>query len=214
MEALFAGIGVRTYFVVLLFAGLTAYLIYRKIHRKNLINFYSVVMCVILVLNGYNEIKLLYVQSIATEIVSEVSGNSKAHLKCQRLSSALFDASTTRKGEVMYAAPNTAVLKYEPCKDLGKFLLGNKVNPKDEEILSFAILLHESVHTSGEFEEAMTECLTHSIFVEEAVKAGVEESTANSMLLIYLDKYHKNQSNKYQYSEGLCREHPLITDVQ
>lgn len=212
MESLTEWVGVRTFFIVILAAGLTAYLIYRSVKNKKLTTFYSVAMALILILNTYSEYRLFETQIIGSKISAEISDNKKSHLKCQRFSEAFFDAQTFTKGFVSYAKPNTALMKYQLCKDLQSFFSSNKSQPTEQQTLALAILIHEAVHTGGEFSEAITECVTHKLYIPTAVKLGTPPLVAEQMLSTYQQVYHANQAQKYQYSEGDCDEHYLLPE--
>lgn len=209
----------RIIVIVLLIIGLVYYLGWEPLKRYanygyayRFNTFMVPLLAIILIPTGVMEVQWQIVQAKGSAIVREVSGNDKGHLKCQRLSTAFIDKYPLYAGYVEHDKPNTAVVKYRECKDLMDYF-SNPEKDSIEHTMAFNVLLHEAVHVSGEFDEAVAECRAHQHHVSEAVKMGTDAMVAVKNLKTYISEYYPHLQSKYVSDTG-CNgyHHYLFSD--
>lgn len=115
---------------------------------------------VLLAVVGGSETRWQYLQFSASSALQEVTGNPNATLQCQRLSESWIDLdSGSIGGKVNGRDVNTAHLKYGQCVELFSWMQSlYKDEPSPKQITAVHVLTHEGIHTTGEFNEAVTEC--------------------------------------------------------
>lgn len=148
------------------------------------------------------EVRWQSYESTATMIVKDVSKNPKGQAQCQRFSEAFLDAGVATKGEVFYAEPNTAKLKYQTCQDFIAWLNSDKEHPTLEQILAVEVVVHEAEHVSGDFNEASAECKAMKALPDIALKLGATEPQAQLLAKLYREQVHPMLADKYQ--NGTC----------
>ena len=119
-----------------------------------------VALSVLLVVIGGSEARWQFLQYSASSALKEVTGNPNARLQCQRLSESWIDMdSGSIEGKVNSNDVNTANLKYRQCNDLFMWMQSwDKSSPSQAQMMAIHVLTHEGVHTTGQFNEAITEC--------------------------------------------------------
>lgn len=206
----------RIIVIVLLCIALAYYTIWEPL--KNYANYgrpYNVnylmvpLLAVMLIPTGVSEIQWQMMQHKGSSIVQEVSGNKDGHLKCQRLSMSLFDRYPLYAGYVEHDKPNTAVVKYRECQDLKKYFK-HPDNPTIYETISFNVLIHESIHVSGEFNESIAECRAHQNHTAQAIKLGTPEKLALTNLANYITNYYPHLQKQYVSETGCEGLHPTL----
>lgn len=185
-------------FVVL--TGAFSYVAYVYVKHRRVAIWVPLILLLSVAAPIVNEWETWQTEQLGSQVVTDVSEKKAGYLKCQRFFGAFFDARTSIRGSVSLDQPNEAFLKRSSCADLRSWLKSDKTNPSIEETTAVAILIHESVHVSGEFDESVTECLTQKQFIETVMKFKVPESVARSMLVRYVDEVYVNMPKKYQHS--------------
>lgn len=153
---------------------------------KNLI----IVLSVLLALVGGSEVRWQYLQANASSALQRVTGNPEAVLRCQRLSESWIDMdSGSIGGKVNGRDVNTAHLKYGQCSQLFSWMQAlDKSAPSPDQVIAVHVLTHEGVHTTGEFNEAVTECtaIQRDSMMTQAL--GADQKTG----LLLQENYFKN----------------------
>lgn len=195
-------IGVRPFFIFALFL-LLAWVIFWPLIKSN--QKPSVFWVAVVILSmagvGFGEFKWVSVQNEATSLTKQVSGNPEGHVVCQRFTTAFMDAQVSTLGFVAYSEGNKSNVKYAQCKKWGEFLEANKKQLTDEHLLAVGVVIHEAYHVGGEFNEAVTQCLTMKKMPEVLKQYGVSDDYAT----IYADKYREmSQRMPPEYLNGTC----------
>jgi hypothetical protein len=91
---------------------------------------------------------------------SDLAGR-RVRVHCQTFGEEFVDAGA-EIGYVRWRADgrpeSRTVLKYEPCRDLARYLRSGKRAPTFEQVVAVHLLTHESMHLAGEHNEAVAEC--------------------------------------------------------
>lgn len=183
---------------------------YTRYGRKYSVNYLMVpLLAVMITPTTVAEIQWQHLQHKGSAIVKEVSGNKEGKLVCQRLSMSLFDKYPLYAGYVEYDKPNNAIVKYRECKDLAQYFK-HPQNPTIHETMSLNVLIHESIHVSGEFNETIAECRAHQNHITQAVKIGTPEKVALTNLTNYITKYYPRLQKKYVSDTGCEGLHHVI----
>lgn len=121
---------------------------------------FVIAFSILLAIVGGSEARWQYLQFSASSALKEVTGNPDATLQCQRLSESWIDLdSGSIGGKVNGRDVNTAHLKHGQCTELFSWMQSfSKEQPSPAQITAVHVLTHEGVHTTGEFNEAVTEC--------------------------------------------------------
>lgn len=146
---------------------------------------------------GWGEYSWQNNQSIGSEVVVMVSDNPEGELKCQRFTEALLDASVATKGFVYFSESNVATIKYNTCQDLFGWFNGNRQAASLLETQALGVLIHEAVHVSGEFNEAITECLSMKQMEDVLEYLGTSSTNAKVIAEQYRTKIHVNLRSEY-----------------
>jgi hypothetical protein len=137
-----------------------------------------VALSVLLAVVGGSEARWQYLQFSASSALKEVTGNPDATLQCQRLSESWIDLdSASIGGKVNGRDVNTAHLKYDQCAELFSWMQSlHKAEPSPAQITAVHVLTHEGIHTTGEFNEAVTECtaIQRDTMMTEALGGSTE----------------------------------------
>ena len=162
----------------------------------------SRILCGLLVLAlgicGVFEWRWQSAEAVGTAVVKSISGVEDGTLHCQRFSEGFFDPSVAKKGEVLYKNNTVAVIKYNTCQDLFEWIRSDKLTASKEQILSLGVLVHESIHVGGEYNEAMTECLTMQKLAAVAEELGASPEEAARIAKVYREEIHTLTPAKYQ----------------
>lgn len=161
-----------------------------------------VVLSVLLALIGGSEARWQYFQFSASSALKEITGNHDATLQCQRLSESWIDLdSGSIGGKVSSRDINTAHLKYGQCSDLFMWMQSlDKSKPSQEQMIAVHVLTHEGVHTTGEFNEAVTDCtaIQRDGLMTQAL--GGSEETGLTSQKRYLETVYPRMSPAYVLS--------------
>lgn len=104
-------------------------------------------------------------------------------------------------GKVNSSSVNTARLKYGQCADLFTWMQSlDKSSPSENETIAVHVLTHEGVHTTGEFNEAITECTAIQRDAKMAVALGASEQTGLSLQQSYFKNVYPRMSPAYTLS--------------
>lgn len=191
--------GMQFYFCCAIAALLLYLAIWRPVFLKKKFPAISFGLCLLVLgIFSWQEFKWQRMEWQGTQAVKEVSLNKDGHLKCQRLSEALFDVNTTRAGSVSSDHPNMAVVNYEQCIDLMGWLNSDKKSVESKQVQALHVLTHEAVHVSGEYNEAVTECTAinrDSITVKEL---GGEPDVAAQVATDYYKEFFPRMPSRYK----------------
>lgn len=161
-----------------------------------------------------NETLWQYSKHKGEHILQTISQNPQGELYCQRYGGAFIDP-TMYLGYVSSEEPNRAVIKYMYCNILETWLLkpeGHRGELTEKETLSLMVLLHESIHVGGNYNEASTECYAQAYYVEYLTTIEHLNPTfvANS-LEKYNTNFHSKQSSEYQMDCSTLQIPPLFS---
>ena len=161
-----------------------------------------VLFSILLVLIGGSEARWQYLQHEASVALKEVTGNPDATLKCQRISASWIDMDSGSIGGKVYGdSVNTAHMKYSECADLFWWMQSlDKSAPSQKQVWAVHVLTHEGIHTTGEFNEAVTECTAIQRDAKMAVALGTNEETGLSLQRNYFENFYPRMSSAYTLS--------------
>lgn len=151
---------------------------------------------------GWGEYQWRTHQDTGTSIVKMVSGNKEGVLRCQTLSEAFFDPSVSTKGFVSSAEEHVARVKYDTCEDLFSWFASDKKTASLKQIQALGVLTHESVHVSGEYNEAVTECINMRELAKVAETLGASKELSLKISATYREEIHVRTPSQYQ--NGVC----------
>lgn len=159
-----------------------------------------VFLSVLLVLVGGSEARWQYLHWSASSALKEVTGNPNATLQCQRLSELWIDMdSGSIGGKVSGARVNIATMKYGQCAELFSWMQSwDKSNPSMEQVVAVHVLTHEGIHTTGEFNEAVTECTAIQRDSMMVTKLGADKDTGLLLQKMYFENMYPKMSSAYQ----------------
>jgi hypothetical protein len=154
----------------------------------------------LLVVVGGSEVRWQYFQWTASEALKEVTANPDARLGCQRLSASWIDMdSGSIGGKVNSATVNTAHMKYGQCAELFSWMQSwDKSNPSRDQVIAVHVLTHEGIHTTGEFNEAVTECTAVQRDAMMATSLGADVETGLTLQKKYFETVYPQMSSAYQ----------------
>jgi hypothetical protein len=190
---------VRLYFCIALLALLLYLMLWRPFvkHQK-----FPLISCLLVIgmlgIFGVPEIQWLSSEHQASLAVAAISGNPKGKLVCQRFSEAFFDPNVSIAGYVDWDQPDVAVLKWAQCEQLFKWMNSDKKNPTAEEMSAVHVLTHESVHVSGNRDEASTECTAVSKDSAMAQFLGASRAQGNHIATFYFENIWPHMPADYQ----------------
>ena len=162
----------------------------------------TVFLSILLVIVGGSEVRWQYLQGTASAALKEVTGNPESQLRCQRLSESWIDMdSGSIGGKVNSRNVNIAHLKYGQCAELFLWMQSlDKSNPSQQQTAAVHILTHEGIHTTGEFNEAVTECTAIQRDNAMAVALGADEQSGLTLQKKYLLTIYPNMPSAYRLS--------------
>jgi hypothetical protein len=181
--------GVRTV-VVLLLAGVCAWLLVRGLIRHAVPWWALAVLIVPLLVLGYGERQWLSAEQEFSSVARRIAPDA-AGVHCQRRSETFFDAGAG-VGRVWFGPDGTperaALLSYETCQRLAAWWRSDPVDrgsaPLDE-IVALHTLTHESIHLTGERSEALTECRAMQLDEQVALTLGASPAAARQVAVRY-----------------------------
>ena len=151
---------------------------------------------------GWGEYQWQTNQTIGSDVVKMVSGNTEGILRCQTLSGAFFDPAVSTKGFVSSAEENVARVKYDTCQDLFSWMKSDKQAASLKQIQAIGVLTHEAVHVSGEYNEAVTECISMSKLEKVAEELRANKKLSAEISATYREEIHVRTPPQYQ--NGVC----------
>ena len=160
------------------------------------------------ILTGFFEARFLMKQQAATDLTRAVSGEPEAWAECQRWTPALFSDALTA-GYHFPAQGKKAVLQYIYCNEWGNFYYSDPNTIQNiQPLWAVGTVIHEAVHVTGEFNEAVTQCLTAKAFPNILRRLGVSEDKVQ----IYVAQYAQASTHMpTEYLYGKCDDHALLT---
>ena len=188
------------------------YLTVWKLWKRDEINLVSVVLiAAILVPTTVMEFRWNTLQSVGSNVVAHVSGKPSGYLKCQRFSESFFDGSA-RLGHVKTDKPDEAFLTEQTCQNLFSWMMSAKDEPTLKQVIAVQVLLHESLHVSGDYVESSAECHAMQEYADVAVQLGASAEEARSMVDKYYSEVYTKMGEKYVSVEcvngGLFDDNP------
>ena len=140
-------------------------------------------------------------------MVRELSGKPAAHAACQRFTPDLLDLSNNA-GSVEWDSPDVALLRRGTCNDLFSWLASRKVDPTLDQVTAVHIVVHESIHVSGEYGEAVTECTAIQNDARAAELLGATPAQAQALARAYYEQVYPQMHPDYR-SPGCVEDGPL-----
>jgi len=141
----------------------------------------------------HNEV--LYAQAI-----EPITGPGKV-VHCQRLI-ATWAFAGAESAHVAYNANGTpgneAWLTYNTCRDLGRWMSSDKIEPTLAEVTAVHILTHEAEHLAGIRSEANAECAAMNSDQMVAERLGATPGQARQLQLTYAFRVYPHLSNDYK----------------
>lgn len=156
---------------------------------------------------SYMEYQWQQSENTGSQTVASISANADGTLHCQRLSETLFDA-TQNIGHVSLAEPDKAVMKYKPCQELFAYIHSDKSNPTADQVEAVHVLTHESVHVSGNYNEAETECTAVQMNAKTVEQLGGTREQGVQLAKTYYTQMYPNMRQNYKSPE--CFENGLL----
>lgn len=156
------------------------------------------ILGIFIVILGIGEARWLTLENMGSETVRAVSSNPEGYLNCQRLSQGIGDASVTLKGYVKGAQPNEANLKYSVCQELFSWLQSDRKTITDDQLLAVHVLVHESFHVAGDYNETSTECKTEVALPGVLKEMGAPEHIVASVPAFYEEKVRPYLGSEYK----------------
>ena len=136
----------------------------------------------------------------ANSVAVMIAGKQAGVLHCQRLSETMFFVGA-ESGHIV-TAPNgklVGMLTYEICRDFKSWLASNKTKVNTSIATTLHVIVHESVHLTGEFDEAKTECKAMELDAKMAEALGASSEVSEALAKIYHDKVYPNLSDQYNH---------------
>ena len=186
------------FYLLIALALLIAYVGYRKLMEPEKWTGTLVVLSLIFLPNAYMEYQWQATEHKANEIAIMVAGKDAGVLHCQRLSETmLFVGSET--GHVM-TKPNgklVGMLTYQLCHDFKGWLASDKSKVDSSIATTIHVIVHESVHLTGEFNEAKTECTAMKLDAKAAEDLGASTQVAEALAKTYHDLVYPTLTDQY-----------------
>lgn len=141
---------------------LFGYSVYRALYRPPTYGSGTLAVIVsfsLMMTASYFEVNHHYMQNKADRAAHAITNDKSIKVKCQRPSSALFDAQVGVKGTVFWDDFSTIHLKMSTCRDLKSYAWSkDKDNPTRDQIIAVHVLTHEVMHTQKITSESEAEC--------------------------------------------------------
>lgn len=199
----------RLYFCIALLACLLYLMLWRPFikHQKR-----PIIPCLLVIamlgLFGVPEIQWLSLEHRASIAVAAISGNPNGKLVCQRFGETLLDSKSAIAGYVDWSQPDVAVLKWTQCEQLFKWMKSDKDSPAEDEIYAVHVLTHETIHVSGNRDEASTECMAVDNDSAMAQFLGASPAQGNHLATVYFKKVWPYMSADYQLAGCSLPDYP------
>ena len=104
---------------------------------------------------------------------------------------------TTRAHGLAYPDEGRAIIDSQRCREFMDWYMSDKTSADDSQVWAAGVLIHESVHLEGEWNEAITECKTMERYTRVATDImGVPHDEAVRMSKTY-EKLHMNTPKEY-----------------
>lgn len=191
----------RLIIVILLTIVVLYYSVVYPLRNRGEKNWFMVaVTLIILIPCALLEFRTYTFENIASKAAVAVSHNPKSYLHCERVSEGFFNVNV-HIGYVSSAEPDKAVLNYNSCKSLFTYIQGNKDNPSAEEISAVHTLAHEAWHTTGEYNEAVTECASIQLTSLTAQKLGATQAQGDALTQQYWETVYTRMPAAYTSTE-------------
>jgi hypothetical protein len=124
--------------------------------------------------------ELRYRLAAAASVVAGIAAN----VRCQTAAEASVDR-TTDLGHVQIwiddVPERTAVIKYVQCERIADYIADHGRDPDRAEVIAVHVLTHESVHMSGQHDEALTECAAMQRDAQTARVLGADDDDARTV---------------------------------
>ena len=162
--------------------------------------FIVVILLIITVLPVYIEFRQQQTNAYATRIAREVTGSDAAYARCQRSFADMLETKSIGwSGWVEPGAdPDKANLTSETCGNFSSWIRSDKRQATDQQIFALHVVIHESVHLTGEHNEAETEYKASELYEEVAVSLGAPRSEAKRMVGFYISQINPQLPEGYR----------------
>lgn len=184
--------------IILLLWAILSPIIRLKTHPSA---FWVTALTLTIIITGGFEIKWLYAENQASLMVQQISGREESTAECQRLFQAFTDAGVSVLGSVSYDEDHKARIKYYQCDEWSQFIFSDRKNLTPKQLQAIGVVFHESYHVKGEYNEAITQCLTIKHYAENLQELNVPKTEAEE----YAKQYAEASKNMPPaYLNGKC----------
>lgn len=162
--------------------------------------FIVIVTLILAALPIYIEFRQQQTNLYATSVARKVTGDDKAYARCQRGMADMLDTrSIGYSGWVEPGAdPNRANLTSQICGNFSAWLRSDKHNATEQQIFALHVVIHESVHLTGEHNEAETEYKASELYEDVAVSLGAPRAEAKRMVSFYISQINPRLPEGYR----------------
>lgn len=188
--------------VVIALAGWCGWLLVRGLLRRRVPWIGLAVLLVPLLWLGITERQWVSAEQAFSAAARGIAPNARG-VHCQRLGET-FTATGSYLGSVQFDAAgrpaDVAVLSYETCQRLSAWWRSSwteKNSAPLEQIIAVHVLSHESVHLTGDTNEASTECKAMQLDAQTAVRLGATPAQGRSLALRYWTEVYPRMSPDY-----------------
>lgn len=161
---------------------------------------FLVVLCLT---SAYPGVQRHLEESRLSRAASTLAGHTVT-VHCQTTAGALVDAGN-ELGFVPYDSdgiplPRTTI-KRDPCRDLRRYLGGDRANPSRDEVVAVHVLTHEVMHMRGQTNESVAECQAVQSDRTMAALLGATPKQAYKLAVTYWLTVYPDMPEDYSSSE-------------
>ncbi len=125
---------------------------------------------------------------------------------CQTAGEATFDLGP-ELGYVKFGADGVperhTVIKWEPCRELARWLRSDRKSPSRDQVIAVHVLTHEAMHMAGATDEAITECRAMQRDTAMAHRLGADPKSARALAVRYWQQVYPSMPEAYRSPD--CR---------
>lgn len=162
--------------------------------------FMVIVLLVIAALPFYIEFRQQQTNAYATRVAQYVVKSDKVYARCQRSLADMLETKTIGwNGWVETGAdPYKANLSSNVCGNFSAWLRSDKRRATDDQAIALQVVIHESVHLTGEHNESETEYKASELYEEIAVSLGASRTEAKRMNEFYKSEINPRKPENYR----------------
>jgi hypothetical protein len=139
-------------------------------------------------------------QDRLARVASDLAG-VRVSVHCQTFGEEFVDAGA-ELGYVRFGADGVpqrrTVIKYEPCRDLARYLRSGKRSPTPAQVVAVHVLTHEAMHLGGVLNEAVAECRAVQRDARTAMLLGAAPDAARALAARYWRDVYPRMPDDYR----------------